>query len=49
MSFDLRSIILIVDDSETSRLLVRDLLLELGYKNVVQAADGKAGIDEIKS
>ena len=31
---------LVVDDSSTTRKLIRNSLAELGFKNVVEAADG---------
>lgn len=39
---------LIVDDFSTMRRLVRSVLHELGYKDVVEADDGKAALPIIK-
>jgi len=41
-----RKPILIIDDSETIRHQVRDILLEAGY-DVLEACDGQAGIEAI--
>lgn len=38
--------VLIVEDEPSTRLLVKRLLLQIGIVSVVEAADGKAGLDE---
>jgi two-component system chemotaxis response regulator CheY len=41
--------ILVVDDSQYMRKLVRNLLVNVGMKNVYEAADGIAGLDAIRT
>jgi two-component system chemotaxis response regulator CheY len=36
--------ILIVDDTSTSRMLVRDSLQELGFRNIMHAGDGEQAL-----
>jgi two-component system chemotaxis response regulator CheY len=38
--------ILVVEDESNTRLLIKRLLLQIGIVSVVDAADGKAGLDE---
>lgn len=38
---------LVVDDSSTTRKMNRNSLAELGYKNVVEAADGDEAFDKL--
>jgi len=40
---------LVVDDFATMRKIVKKVLDELGYKNVVEAADGKQALDVLNS
>lgn len=40
--------ILIVDDVPAFRAIVRDMLDELGYKNVVEAGDGQEALDRAR-
>jgi two-component system chemotaxis response regulator CheY len=41
--------VLIVDDTTTSRMLVRDGLQELGIKNISFASDGEQGLKHVMS
>lgn len=41
--------VLIVDDTTTSRMLVRDGLQEIGIKNISFAADGEEGLRHVMS
>jgi len=41
--------ILIVDDNQYMRKVVRNLLVNLGVKNIHEAADGIAGLDAIRT
>jgi len=41
--------VLIVDDTTTSRMLVRDGLQEIGIKNISFASDGEQGLKHIMS
>ena len=41
--------VLIVDDTTTSRMLVRDGLQQLGIKNISVASDGEEGLKHIMS
>jgi two-component system chemotaxis response regulator CheY len=41
--------ILVVDDSQYMRKLVRNLLVNIGVKTVYEAADGIAGLDAIRT
>ncbi len=36
--------VLIVDDTSTSRMLVRDSLQELGFRNIMHASDGEQAL-----
>ena len=39
--------VLVVEDEPNTRLLIKRLLLQIGISSVVDAADGKAGLDEV--
>jgi DNA-binding response OmpR family regulator len=41
--------VLVIDDSQYMRTLVRNLLVNIGVKNVYEAADGIAGLDAIRT
>ncbi len=45
MGYDLNMRILVVDDFSTMRLIVRNILRQLGMNNVVEADDGVAAWD----
>ena len=38
--------VLVIEDEPSTRLLIKRLLLQIGIVSVVEAADGKAGLDE---
>lgn len=38
--------VLVIEDESNTRLLIKRLLLQIGIVSVVEAADGKAGLDE---
>lgn len=38
--------ILVIEDESNTRLLIKRLLLQIGIISVLEAADGKAGLDE---
>ncbi len=38
--------VLVIEDEPNTRLLIKRLLLQIGIISVVEAADGKAGLDE---
>jgi two-component system chemotaxis response regulator CheY len=46
---DLQMKVLTVDDFPTMRRIVKTLLRQLGYSNVVEAEDGQAGLTKLKS
>ncbi|MCP4354191.1 MAG: response regulator [Proteobacteria bacterium] len=41
--------ILVVDDFQTMRRIVINLLKQLGFSNVTEAGDGKEGLEKVKS
>ncbi|MFZ5763239.1 MAG: response regulator [Thermodesulfobacteriota bacterium] len=41
--------ILIVDDFATMRRIVKNILTQLGYKNVIEADDGTTALDVLKT
>ncbi|MEJ2033098.1 MAG: response regulator [Deltaproteobacteria bacterium] len=41
--------ILIVDDFATMRRIVKNILLQLGYRNIVEADDGTTALDMLKN
>lgn len=41
--------ILVVDDFATMRRIVKNILVQLGYKNIVEADDGTTALDVLKS
>jgi len=46
---DLNMKILVVDDFATMRRIIKNILRQLGYKNIEEADDGEAGLDMLKS
>lgn len=46
--FDTKTKFLVVDDFSTMRKVVKKALSEIGYSNVVEAADGQAALDLLK-
>lgn len=49
MAVDKNMKILVVDDFLTMRRIVINLLRQLGFSNVVEAADGKQALDKVMS
>lgn len=47
MDFDIR--ILVVDDFSTMRRIIKKILKDLGFNNIVEADDGSTAIDVLKS
>jgi two-component system chemotaxis response regulator CheY len=39
--------VLIVEDEPNTRKLIKSLLLQIGIRSILEAADGKTGIDEV--
>lgn len=48
MAADPNMTILIVDDMSTMRRIVRNILKQLGFNNVVEAENGKEALDKIR-
>lgn len=40
--------VLLVDDVESTRAVIRDMLEEMGFKDIVEASDGKEALDLLK-
>ena len=49
MDFDKNMKILVVDDFATMRKIVKNLLKQVGYKNIVEAEDGVTALRVLKS
>lgn len=49
MAVDKNMRILVVDDFQTMRRIVINLLKQLGFNNVAEAADGKIALDKVMS
>lgn len=49
MAVDKNMRILVVDDFHTMRRIVINLLKQLGFSNVVEAADGREALDKVRS
>ncbi len=45
---DLSIKVLVVDDLATMRRIVKNILKEIGFKNIIEADDGAATLDELK-
>jgi two-component system chemotaxis response regulator CheY len=45
---DLNMKVLIVDDFATMRRIVRNILKQIGFKNIIEADDGKNALKELK-
>lgn len=45
---DLGMTVLVVDDFATMRRIVKGVLKELGFKNIIEAENGKAALSELK-
>ncbi len=48
MGFDTSIKVLIVDDFATMRRIVKGVLKQLGFSNIVEAEDGSAALSELK-
>lgn len=48
MAVDKRMRILVVDDFQTMRRIIINLLRQLGFTNVVEAQDGQLALDKVK-
>jgi two-component system chemotaxis response regulator CheY len=40
-------VVLIVEDDEHTRSIIKTLLRQIGVRSIVEAADGKAGLEEV--
>jgi two-component system, chemotaxis family, chemotaxis protein CheY len=49
MAVDLNMNILVVDDYKTMVRIIVNLLTQLGFKNIDDAADGRAALEKLKS
>ena len=45
---DLTMNILVVDDFSTMRRIIRNILKQMGFSNILEAEDGKAALDVLK-
>jgi len=45
---DLNMKVLIVDDFSTMRKIVRNIIKQIGFKNIIEADDGKSAVKELK-
>ena len=48
MAIDTSMKVLVVDDFATMRRIVKGALKQLGFKDIIEAEDGKAAFDELK-
>ena len=48
MAIDTSIKVLVVDDFATMRRIVKGALKQLGFKDIIEAEDGKAALDELK-
>ena len=49
MAVDTNMKVLVVDDFATMRRIVKNILVQLGFKNIVEADDGTTAVDVLKS
>ena len=49
MPADTNMKVLVVDDFATMRRIVKNILTQLGYKNIIEADDGSTAVDILKS
>ncbi len=49
MDFDKKMRILVVDDFATMRKVIRNLLSQIGYQEVIEAEDGVSALRELRS
>jgi two-component system chemotaxis response regulator CheY len=45
---DLKMKVLVVDDFATMRRILRNILKQIGFKNIIEADDGKSALKELK-
>jgi two-component system chemotaxis response regulator CheY len=49
MSYDRNMTVLVVDDFSTMRRINKNILKELGFKNIIEADDGTTGLNALKT
>ena len=49
MAVDMNAPVLVVDDYQTMIRIIRNLLKQLGFENVDEAADGREALDKMKA
>jgi two-component system, chemotaxis family, chemotaxis protein CheY len=49
MALDFNMKVLVVDDFATMRRIVKNILVQLGFKNIVEADDGTTAVDVLKN
>ncbi len=49
MGYDTDMKVLVVDDFATMRRIVKNILTQLGFKNIVEADDGSTAVDLLKN
>ena len=49
MGYDRNMTVLIVDDFSTMRRINKNILKELGFKNIIEADDGTTGLNALKT
>ena len=49
MAVDTNMKVLVVDDFATMRRILKNILVQLGFKNIVEADDGTTAVDVLKS
>ena len=49
MSFDTKMKVLVVDDFSTMRRIVKNILRQLGFENIVEADDGETAVRKLES
>ncbi len=49
MGYDTEMKVLVVDDFATMRRIVKNILTQLGFKNIVEADDGATAVDLLKN
>ncbi len=49
MAYDTNMKVLVVDDFATMRRIVKNILTQLGFKNIIEADDGATAVDLLKT
>ena len=49
MPFDTKMKVLVVDDFSTMRRIVKNILRQLGFENIVEADDGQTAVRKLES